>query len=75
MTTNTLGIVMHDLLPVFIPKMSLIRTLPFTHPAVNTEFLIALNYKIIVVLINWLVNEGTSPRDYFRNSVIRDSLF
>ena len=61
MTTYTFGVIMHDLLPVFIPKMSLIRTLPFTDPAINTEVLIALNYKIIVVLINWLVYQGNSP--------------
>jgi len=58
MTAYTEGVVMRHFLSAFIPKVSIIRTLPYTNLAIDTELFVSINAKFMVILIGWLKQQS-----------------
>jgi len=70
MAANTFTIVMHDLLPALIPKMSFIGTLADTNLAINAQVLVSINAKLMIVLIDGLKQQDGYPLSLVAKKVI-----
>jgi len=60
----------HDFLPGIIPKMSLIRTLSDTDLAIDTQFRIAIDNEIMIILVDRLEKQIQSPHVKVAKKVI-----
>jgi len=68
--SDALGIIVHDLLPGFIPEMSLIGALTNADLAVDAQVLVSLNAKLMVVFIDWLKQQDGYPLSFVAKKVI-----
>jgi hypothetical protein len=53
-TADALGVVVHDLLPGFIPIVSLVRTLADADLAIDAQLRVPFDTKLMVILVDGL---------------------